>query len=215
VVGGLDQVRTGAIPRGDASSFVATAGSAIAGLYESLGHPFSWPAPWWFAWRHDVGQERFDTLFGRVPRPSWEVRIGSVEDEVVLGRGWSRPAGDAGGSRFRWSIGPRSTLLVTLTAPEPRILVFGAAGSQSPSGALQTIDVYVNGKLVRRLDLRAATAEHVVVVPRVFWVEGLNEIALTSAWQLSPADARALGEAPGSGFRLDAFALRPAGPTPD
>lgn len=209
------QVRTGAIPQGDAVSFAAAAGSAVDGLYESLGHPFSWPAPWLFAWRYSVGPRTFDTLFGRIPRPSWDLRIGSVEDAAVLGGGWSPPAGDADGSRFRWSIGPESTLLVTLTAPEARVLAFGATGSRSPTGTLQAVDLHVNGRLVRRLELPPAPAGHVVVVPRAFWVSGLNEIALASAWQLSPADARALGEAPGSGFRLDAFSLRPASPASD
>ena len=58
-------------------------------------------------------------------------------------------------------------------------------------------------------------AAHRTVPPLAFWVAGLNEIALSSAWQLRPAEASALGEPPDSGFRLDAFSLRSAGPTPD
>jgi len=208
-------VRTGAIPQADARSFAAAAGHAVGGLYETLGHPFSWPAPWLFAWRHGVSPERFDTLFGRAPRPSWDVRIGSAEDSAVLGRGWSPPSEDESGGRFRWAIGRKSTLLVTLTAPEARVLVFGATGSRSPTGTPQAVDLHVNGSLVRRFELPPVPTEHVVVVHQVFWVAGLNEIALSSAWQLRPAEASALGEPPDSGFRLDAFSLRSAGPTPD
>jgi hypothetical protein len=209
------RVRTGEIPQGDARSFAAAAGHAVGDLYETLGHPFSWPAPWLFAWRHDVSPGRFDTLFGRVPRPSWSVRIGWAEDAAVLGRGWSPPAEEAGVGPFRWAIGPDSTLLVTLTAPETRVLVFSAAATRSPSEASQAVDLRVNGHLVRRLELRPSPGKHVAVVPAAFWVTGLNEIALASAWRLGKADALALGEAPGSGFRLDGFTLRPAGPTPD
>jgi hypothetical protein len=207
--------RTGAIPRGDAVSLAAAAGRAVDGLYGSLGHPFSWPAPWLFSWRYGVSPRAFDTLFGRVPLSSWHLRIGSPEDAAVLGRGWSAPADDAGGRPFRWSIGPESTLLVTLTPPETRVLALGATGVRRLDGTPQVVDLLVNGRLVRRLELSPPSAEQVVVVRREFWAAGLNEITLASAWQLDPADARALGEAPGSGFRLAAFALRPAGPTPD
>ena len=208
-------VRTGAIPQGDATSFANAASHAVNRLYATLGHPFSWPAPWLFAWKHELGPDRFDALFGRAPQTSWDLRIGSAEDAAVLGHGWSRPASDEGGGRFRWAIGPESTLLVTLTAPETRVLSFGAAGCRNQAGAPQVVDLLVNGRLVRRLELRPEPGKHVVVVPRAFWVTGLNEIALASAWQLSPVEAHALREAPGSGFRLDAFALVPAGPAPE
>jgi hypothetical protein len=165
-----------------------------------------------FAWRHGVRPGQFDTLYGRVPRPSWDIRIGSAEDSAVLGRGWSPPAEDEGGRRFRWSLGPESTLLVTLPAPKARVLAFGATGCRSPTGIPQVVDLRVNGGLVRRLELPGVPVRSVVVVPRAFWVDGLNEIALSSAWQLGTAEARALGEAPGGGFRLDAFVLVLAGP---
>jgi hypothetical protein len=209
------EMREGGIQPDDASSFASATRAAIDRLYETLGHPFSWPAPWVFAWKHDVSPEKFDTLFGRVPRSSWDLRIGSAEDTAVVGRGWSPPASDEGNGPFRWAIGPESTLLVTLTAPEPRVLRLGAAATRSPTGASQAVDLRVNGRLVRRLELGPARAQHVVVVPRVFWVAGLNEIALAGTWRLGTAEARALGEAPDSGFRLDAFALSPARPAPE
>lgn len=197
-------VRTGAIPQADARSFADAAGHAVGGLYETVGHPFSWPAPWLFAWRHGVGPERFDTLFGRIPRTAWVVRIGSEEDAAVLGRGWSPPDEDAGGGRFRRATGPESTLLVTLTAPETRALGLGLAADGNAAGP-RAVDLLVNGRLVRRVDLPPARAEVVVVVPSAFWVAGLNEIAL----------ARVPGEGTSGGLRLDAFLLRPATATPE
>jgi hypothetical protein len=208
------QTWIGRIPRGDAVSFAEAGSGALESVHGVLGHPFSWPMPWLFAWRYGVAPGQADTLFGRVPRDRWDLRIGSAEDAAILGRGWSRPAEDDTGAPFRWSLGPVSTILVTLTAPEARVLAFSATGVRSPTDFPQALDLYVNRRLLRRLELSPRLTEHMLIVPREFWVGGLNEIALRSAWQLGSSDARALGEAPDSGLRVGAFSLRPLRPTP-
>jgi hypothetical protein len=208
-------VRSGEIPQGDAVSFSAAGAAALENLHESLGHPFAWPGPWLFAWRYDVLPGRFDTLFGRVPRSSWDVRIGTREDLAVVGRGWSPPVEDERGAAFRWALGSVSTLLVTLTAPESRVVVFGATGVVSPAGWRQHLRLHVNGELVRAFELPTSPMEQMIVVPVAFWRGGLNEIALRSEWQLGTVEARAIGEAPDSAFRLWEFQVRPAAATND
>ena len=190
------QVREGAIRQGDAVSFEDASRRAVSGLYRSLGHPFSWPAPWLFAWRHGVSAERFDALFGRPPREEWVVGVGQTEDDAVVGRGWSDPAEAADGTRFRASAGATSTLLVTLGHPRPRLLVLRAAGEPTAAGATQVVEVQVNGQGARHLALSAEPSDLALLVPAVLWVAGTNEIAIEAG-------------APGS-FRLIRVELRPA-----
>jgi hypothetical protein len=190
------QVWKGRIRQGDSISFASASRNAVTDLYRSLGHPFSWPAPWLFAWRYGVSPGRFDALFGRVPREEWVVSVGSPEDEAILGRGWSQAVEDEDGTRFRRSAGAVSSLLVTLGPPRPRLLLLRAAAEAIPSRGLATVEVRVNGYVVRRFALSAEESDLALLVPSTLWHPGLNEIEVEPGVE--------------SRFRLSGLELRPA-----
>ena len=137
------QVRLGHAQMGDAHSFTPVVQGAVADFYATLGHPGSWPANWVFALRHGVTPDRFDELYGRVPRDRLAMRVGSPEEGAALGRGWSRvEEGETG----RWAEGEDATLLPTLTAPADRTLRLRGAAARHPGGLAQIVEVEVNGQ---------------------------------------------------------------------
>lgn len=202
------QVQLGRVERGDAVSFVAVARGAATDFHAVVGHPGSWPASWIFAWRHGVSPGRFDELYGRAPRASWNVRVGSPEDAAVMGRGWSRPvASEAGG---RWAEEDEATLLVTLTAPADRRLRLRGEAPRHPEGREQVVAVQVNGHPAGRFRLTPEGTSWGAVVPAAAWRPGLNEVRLRSAWRLSREEAWATDQAPFVGWKLEELAIEPA-----
>ena len=131
-------------------SFLTVVQGSAADFHRTLGHPGSWPANWVFAWKYGVSPGRFDDLFGRLPRHSWGLKIGSPEDAAVLGRGWSRvEEGESG----RWAEGEDATLLFTLTDPVDRRLRLRGAAARDPGARTQSVSVEVNGEAAGSLSL--------------------------------------------------------------
>ena len=202
------QVQLGRVERGDAVSFLAIARGATADFHAALGHPGSWPASWVFAWRHGVSPGRFDELYGRVPRESWSVRVGSSEDAAVMGRGWSRlAASEAGG---RWAEEDETTLLVTLTAPADRRLRLRGSAPRHPEGREQVVAVQVNGHPAGRFSLTLVGRSWEATLPAAAWRPGLNEVRFRTAWRLAREEARAVDQPPFVGWKLEELAIEPA-----
>jgi hypothetical protein len=173
---------------------------AVGDFYRAAGHPGSWPANWVFAARFGVTPDRFDELFGRVPRESVVVRIGSPADGAVLGRGWSRPGP---GGLGRWAEEDEVTLLVTLATPASRWLRLRATSARHPEGREQAVEVLVNGRFVGRAVLTPEGQEWKGLAPEAVWRPGLNEIGLRSTWRLSRSQAQVVDEWPFVGWRLE------------
>jgi len=103
----------------------------FAAVYRRIGNPFELPASAWFAWRHGVGLDRWDTAVGNYPlvpslgsllddslwrqRGVW--RIGSPGSEPYLVQGWSR---SAHGDRPR-----RFTTATVATVLVPNLMPYG------------------------------------------------------------------------------------------
>ena len=200
------QMQRGRVQPGDATSFLTVAQGAAADFHEALGHPGSWPANWVFAWKHGVSPGRFDDLFGRLPKDGWILRIGSPDDAVALGRGWSRP--EEGGAG-RWAQGEDATLLFTLTDPADRRLRLRGAAARDPAARAQWVWVEVNGRAAGSLSLTPEGRAWEAVVPAAAWKPGLNEVRFRAAWRLSRKEAWAVDQPPFAGWRLEEVALEP------
>ena len=200
-----EQVQRGRVDNGDAVSFLPVVQGSAADFHRTLGHPGSWPANWVFAWKYGVSPGRFDDLFGRLPRHSWGLRIGSPEDAAVLGRGWSRvEEGESG----RWAEGEDATLLFTLTAaPVDRKLRLRGAAARDPGARAQSVWVEVNGQDVGSLSLTPAGRAWEAIVPAAVWRPGLNEVRFRAAWRLSRKEAWAVEQPPFAAWRLEEIAV--------
>ena len=132
-------------------------------VYHRIGNPFELPASAWFAWRHGVPLDRWDTTVGNYPlippldsliddslwasRGAWH--IGSGGDPYLV-RGWSpvvradRP--------LRWTTGAAATVLVPNLMPYGQRLTLWLA----PGGAHHAT-VRWNGEVVASVDLTGWT----------------------------------------------------------
>ena len=186
-------VSRGALPPDDAVSFTEAAQAVAEDFHAAVGHPPSWPANWLFAWRRGVNPDRFDELYGRIPRPRWLVRAGLPVEKAVLGRGWQAEATADPPAGLRWALGRDATLLFTLTSPVARRLGLRAVAPPHPQGLDQGLVVEVNGKAVGRVLLGTRPREWSVVVGKADWKPDLNEVRLRAEWSLSRAEAYDLG----------------------
>jgi hypothetical protein len=204
------QYRWGAVGGGDTVSFTRAIQEVVADVYGLVGHPPSWPANWLFAARYGVGPDRFDDLYGQLPRAQWRVRLGTAEDAAILGRGWSGPYGESPNVQ-RWAQGTDATLLFTLPGPVDRRLVLEGAAAWHSEGRVQGIAVEVNGEAAGRLILTTRARRLGLIVPASLWSEGLNEVCFRPEWVLSPREAWETGQPPyGAWYAADVW-LRPEG----
>jgi hypothetical protein len=200
------QVRLGHAQMGDAHRFTPVVQGAVADFYATLGHPGSWPANWVFALRYGVTPDRFDEIYGRVPRDRLAMRVGSAEEGAALGRGWSRvEEGETG----RWAEGEDATLLPTLTGPADRTLRLRGAAARHPGGLPQIVEVEVNGQQAGRVTLTPEGQSWATRVAADGWRPGLNEIRFRAAWRLSRNEAWAVDQPPFVGWRLEEITIEP------
>jgi hypothetical protein len=139
----------------------------FASVYRVAGNPFELPASAWFAWRHDVGIDRWDIASGNYPlvpsldsllgdqlwaqRGVW--RIGNAGIEPYLVRGWSRPVPvDRGDRALRWTTASAATVLVPNLMPYGQRLTLWLA----PAGAHHAT-VRWNGAIVADAELTGWT----------------------------------------------------------
>jgi hypothetical protein len=202
-------VGLGRVAPEDAVSFSRATEAVTRDLYAAVGHPPSWPANWLFAWRHGVRPDRFDHLFGRVPRRRWVIGPGSEDGAAVRGRGWSRTAGGATPLPW-WAVGRQTTLLFTLSEPVDRRLDLRVGGARHPPGRLQGMVVSVNGHRVLGTRLGPEEGATSLVVPARAWERGLNEIRFQSDWTLSASEAWETGQPAHAAWRLIGLTLEPA-----
>ena len=205
------QHRWGAIRPSNTISFTRAMQGVVADVYGLVGHPPSWPANWLFAARHGVGPDRFDDLFGQVPRRQWEVRLGTPEDAGVRGRGWSRPYGESLDLQ-RWAQGPDATLLFALPAPVDRRLVLHAAAARHPEGRDQGLVVEVNGQPAGRLGLSPAARRVGLLLPAARWTAQASTRSASARSGSSRAVTRGRrGQPPHVAWRLAEVWLEPTG----
>ena len=136
----------------------------FAAVYAWIGDPFELPASVWFAWRHGVAIDRWDTAVGNYPLiPAldsllddqlWKQRgvwsIGGAGIEPYLVGGWSAPA--KRDRALRWTTATPATVLVPNLIPYGQRLTLWLA----PAGAHHAT-VRWNGAVVADVELAGWT----------------------------------------------------------
>lgn len=181
------QLKRGELPPMDTFGFAQAASRGAVRWYERLGHPFSIPANWIFAWRYGVSPDRFDWIYGHREYNNLSIDLGTDQDRYFVGRGWSAPESAAGAS-YRWSSGADSSFLVSLFQAFDYRLRLTVEPSRHPEGAPQAISIRVNGRSVSTVTLAPGWQTVETIVPSDYWSPGLNEITLTYLWTVRAGD---------------------------
>ncbi len=126
-------------------------------IYAAIGNPFELPASAWFAVRHDVELQRWDTAVGnyalvpgvlgyndgsyRKVSATW-----NALDARYLLEGWGPLQRDRGRS-WRWTTADRASLLLPLLMPEPHRITLPIIGNAGAGAQIQ-VEIACNGSVV-------------------------------------------------------------------
>ncbi|MBS1120955.1 MAG: hypothetical protein H6Q90_3183 [Deltaproteobacteria bacterium] len=126
-------------------------------VYAVIGNPFEFPANAWFAVRHGVELQRWDTAVGnyalvpgvlgyndgsyRKATATWN----ALDERYLLG-GWSAQQREAGRS-FRWTVSDTASLLVPLLMPEPHRMTMPIRANAAPGERLY-VQIACNDRVV-------------------------------------------------------------------
>jgi hypothetical protein len=166
----------GDLPRADTIAFAEVAGGVARTVSDAVGSPPTWPASWWFAWRHGRPASQYDLLVGRYlfyrqGNLGGRIGLGAQEDDVMLGEGWGERTEEAGVPAR--ALERPARLFAPLDAAEDLDLVW-----QVRADALATIAVAVNGRTAGRLAADRAWSERRLRVPAAYWRRELNDVVL-------------------------------------
>ena len=160
----MDQYHRHQIPIDDTVSFSEVVANSSKNLFESVGYPFSWPANWWFAWKHDTFPAKFDTVVGRYfffpNRFRTELMEIGEDDGGLVGEDWGEPELRAG----RWVRVTRradARLFVHMGRDEALRLSFSLSVRPEP---LEVV-VAVNGNEVGRFQATPGFADYRLAAP--------------------------------------------------
>jgi len=115
--------------------------------------------------------------------PVRELRFDSLESEVYLRGGFSKPETDPGGG-FRWSNGASSSMVLP-AAPGPPYQLQVLACPIVVAGLQQGLTVEVNGKRIATVKMKPAWATYTFSVPS-YLVRARNLIAFRYSYVRSP-----------------------------
>jgi hypothetical protein len=186
-------------------------------VYQRIGNPFELPASAWFAWRHGVPLDRWDTTVGNYPlvppldsliddslwaaRGAWPIGSGG---DAYLVRGWSLVA--RADRPLRWTTEPAATVLVPNLMPYGQRLTLWLA----PGGAHHAT-VRWNGEVVAEVELTGWTPvrfdlPEIAIHTNELTVEATPGPLIPGASTSAPAPAGPVGVAVGD---LELEFLRP------
>jgi hypothetical protein len=194
VIWNLTLIKTaqdGHVRIGESVSFGEMGAHQARVFHQWFGHPFTYPASLVFALRNDLPIGAYDLLaanrfLGDPLRPYGRVDIGS-DDELWLEEGWH--GGERDGSvTFRWAASP-ATLLIPLDHAANLTVQVRAQAFNYPSATPQTLNAYVNGRLV--VSNLAVPAEWTTIefgTESAVWRSGINHLRLEFARANRPSD---------------------------
>ena len=175
----LAGVRAGQIPLGAPLSFGAAGAEQARVLHGWIGHPFSWPANLWFAFRHGVSPAHHDlpltSFMGEAIRPFGRIDIGG-DDRPFLLAGWFTPERD-GGLSFRWTT-QQAALAVPLAFAADLDLQVRLRAFPMP-GEGQTVTIDTGAGRFGPLPVGPDWQTLAVAIPRAAWRPGPNQVVLT------------------------------------
>jgi hypothetical protein len=178
------QAARGELPASDTVGFPSLAGGSARVVAEAVGSPPTWPASWWFAWRHGRPPAQYDLLVGRYlfyrqGNMGGHIPLGTRDDEVMLGEGWGeRTEREGVPARV---VSARARLFAPLDTAEDLDLLWRVAADVPAEMA-----VHVNGRPAGRIVADGSWRERPLRVPAAFWRRELNDVVL------EPARGRAL-----------------------
>jgi hypothetical protein len=179
-VAASEALRRGGIDAPTAPAFSRMAGGAARVVSDAVGFPTTWPASWFFAWRHGLPPSRYDLMVGRYlfyrqnglgPR----LDLAAPAVEPFLDGAWGAPRAVQG--VVARCLRGKGRLFAPLDVPEDLELRFEVAAPSGPQEAA----VLVNGRDAGRLPAGAGWSRSSFRVGSDFWRRELNEIVLAPA----------------------------------
>jgi hypothetical protein len=170
------QARQGALPAADTVAFPDLFGGAARVVAGAAGSPPTWPASWWFAWRHGRPAAQYDLLVGRYlfyrqGNLGGHIALGAPGDEVMLGEGWGERT-ERHGVPAR-VVASRARLFAPLDVAEDLDLSFRLAAD----GPTEMV-VEVNGVVAGRVAADGGWREPRLRIPAAYWRRELNDVVL-------------------------------------
>ena len=172
-------MREGAVTAGAPTAFDDAGAAQARILHRWIGHPFSYPASFWFAARHRVSPAHYDlpatSFMGETIRPSGRIDIGG-EDRAFLLAGWFTPERD-GGMSFRWAT-QQAAISIPLGFATDVDLQIRLRALPLP-GPPQSVIVDTGAGRFGPLTVGTDWQTLLVAIPRAAWRAGPNQIVLT------------------------------------
>jgi hypothetical protein len=185
----MDAALDGFVRIGEPIGFTPLASRQVGTIVGLVGHPFSWPANLWFAWR--TGLVPSDLVWGLrfladPAQPYGRIDLGPT-DAMWLGDGWHDPERLPDGATFRWAR-ESGTLRLVLDHPATLRVQIRARAFSWPSAPSQHLRLSVNGQAQEPVEVPADWAVLERVVPAAAWRTGANAVVLTFDRATRPSD---------------------------
>jgi hypothetical protein len=183
----------GVVRPADAVSFGAVGADQARTLHEWIGHPFSAPANWWFAWRNDISPAAYDRLapghfLGDPLQPYGRVDVGS-DDGAHVGEGWASAERD-GDTTYRWALGDAELLVPLAHAADIEVQVRLRAFTY-PGSPPQLMTLDTGRATFGPVEIGADWHVVNITTPASAWRAGVNRVRLRMSRATRPVDVGA------------------------
>jgi hypothetical protein len=187
----MDAALNGFVRVDEPIGFTSLASRQAGTIVRLVGHPFSWPANLWFAWRTGMAPSDYDLVWGLrflsdPAQPYGRVDLGPT-DGMWLGDGWHDAERLPDGATFRWAR-ETATLRLVLDHPATLRVQMRARAFSWPSAPSQHLRLSVNGRAEEPVEVPADWAVLERVVPAAAWRTGANAVVLTFDRATRPSD---------------------------
>lgn len=192
----MSAAQRGVVRLGEAIPFGTVAGEQARTLHSWVGHPFSAPASWWFAWRNGVSPATYDLLapahfLGDPLQPYGRVDIGGADAHLVTD-GWAAPERD-GDITFRWALGD-AEIFVPLAHTADLDVQLRVRAFAFPGSSPQLVTIDTGRATFGPFDVGPDWQTISVATPASAWRRGINRVHLRFARATRPVDVGAGGD---------------------
>lgn len=192
----MSAAQRGVVRLGEALPFGSVAGDQARTVHSWIGHPFSAPASWWFAWRNGVSPSTYDLLapahfLGDPLQPYGRVDVGA-DDAHLLTDGWAVAERD-GDTTFRWAAGD-AELFVPLAHTTDLTVQLRARAFNYPGSAPQLVTIDTGLMIFGPLEVGSDWQVLSVETPAAAWRRGINRVHLRFSRSTRPVDVGVGGD---------------------
>jgi hypothetical protein len=180
----------GRAPIGEAVAFAPLAGYQAETVEQWTGHPFSWPANWWFAAANGLSPADYDLGWGlrilsNPKRPYGKIDLGEA-DATWVEDGWYPPERRQETS-FRWAT-RTATLKLFLDHSATLRVQTRALALSWPGAPAQSLTLLVNGHPQPAVAVSPDWTVLEQQVPADEWRRGLNRLTFSFSRETRPLD---------------------------